>query len=389
MAETFDVIIIGAGVHGASLAFHLAVRGAKPLVLEKSFLAAGATGRSSGLVRMHYDLQVEARLAFASLKYFQNWRELVGGDCGFTRTGFLQFVTADQVEALRLNVISQQALGINTALVTSGEVRELAPYLDVDDVVLAAYEPDSGYADPSSTAGSLLSAAKAHGAVFIQACSVQEILVSGGRITGVSTARGVYFAPIVVNAAGPWAKTICDLVNLDLPFDTWRHDTLFIKRPLVSQHAHVTVIDFPNSMYFRPEGNDLTLVGLEDGNPLGVSPDSDTNHTHPGFIEAALDRIYKRFPALEQGHLQSAHSGFDGITPDQHPALGPAGPDGFFIQAGFSGTGFKIAPATGLCMAEWILDGKPTSIDISILSPARFEHGHHLQGDHPYESIWR
>src|SRR5574340_101262 len=113
MAQTFDAIIIGAGIHGASLAFHLAQRGVKSLVVEKSFLAAGATGRSSGLVRMHYDLEVEARLAFASLRYFQNWRELVGGDCGFVRTGFLQFVSALQVDALKQNVAAQQAMGIN------------------------------------------------------------------------------------------------------------------------------------------------------------------------------------------------------------------------------------------------------------------------------------
>ena len=388
MNTTYDVIIIGGGVHGASLVFHLAERGVKALVLEKRFLAAGATGRSSGLVRMHYDLEAEARLAWISFGYFTHWAERVGGLCGFTRTGFLQLVKREQTETLKANVAAQQKLGIPTLLVTAEDVHRLAPQFNVDDIELAGYEPESGYADPTSTANAFMGAAKARGAVFVQDCSVNKIQVAGGKVTGVGTSQGNFSAPVIVNAAGAWARQVCELAGLNLPLSTWRHDTMFIQRPPALGGPHPTVIDFPNSMYFRPEG-DLTLVGLEDGNPLGQSPETDSDHARAGFIEDAIERICQRIPLMESAHLHSAHGGYDGITPDQHPALGPIGPDGFYLDCGFSGTGFKISPAVGLCMSEWILDGKPSSVDISIFSPTRFAQGRELVGEHPYESIWR
>lgn len=389
MSPTFDALIIGGGVHGASLAFHLACRGLKPAVLEKSFIAAGATGRSSGLVRMHYDLLAEAHLAHISFSYFTDWAARVGGECGFTRTGFLQFVSPDQVDALRANVTAQQNLGINTQLITADELCQMVPEFRTEDLEFVAWEPDSGYADPSMTAGSLMTAAKAQGATFLGDCTVQGIDIVGGRVTGIQTSKGAFSTPIVVNAAGAWAKQVCEMAGLDLPLSTWRHETMFIRRPASSSKSLPTVIDFPNMMYFRPEGRDLTLVGLEDGNPLGESPDRDADRARPGFVERAIDRICRRIPAMESASLHSAHGGYDGITPDQHPALGPLGPDGFWLDTGFSGTGFKIAPAVGLCMAEWIIDGKPSSVDISIFSPTRLLEGRHILGEHPYESIWR
>ena len=356
MTETAEVLIIGAGVQGASLAFHLAQRGVKATVLEKRFVAAGATGRSSGLVRMHYDTEVDSRLAWESFQYFRNWKEIVGGECGFTRTGFLQIVAAGQVEALKANVAMHQRIGIPTLLVTGEDVRRLAPGFRTDDIELAAYEPESGYAMPSDTANALITAARQRGARLLQGCAVTGIQVSGGKVTGVDTTQGSIAAPVVVNAAGAWAGEINRLAGVDLPLNTWRHDTMFVVRPPELGPSHPTVIDFSTEMYFRPEGG-LTLVGLEDGNPLGESPDSDTDHAQPGFVERAIERICSRIPLMSEGKLHSAHGGYDGITPDQHPMLGAAGPQGFYVDCGYSGTGFKTAPAVGRCMAELILDG--------------------------------
>jgi sarcosine oxidase subunit beta len=151
MDTSADVIIIGGGAHGASLAFHLAKKGVQSLVLERRFVASGATGRSSGLVRMHYDLEPESRLAWESYKYFWNWSEMVGMDCGFNRTGFLQFVRPEFDDQLRANVAMHQRIGIPSLLVTPDDVRRIAPGFNVDDIDLAAFEPESGYADPSST----------------------------------------------------------------------------------------------------------------------------------------------------------------------------------------------------------------------------------------------
>jgi sarcosine oxidase subunit beta len=385
MTHTADVIIIGGGVHGASLAYHLAQRGVKTLVLEKKFLAAGATGRSSGLVRMHYDTEVDSRLAWTSFQYFRNWKEMVGGECGFTRTGFLQIVAPSHTPALKANVAMHQRIGIPSLAVTPDDVKRIAPAFAVDDFELAAYEPESGYAMPSDTTAALMGAARAKGARLEQNCAVTGIIVQGGRVAGVETSLGGFSTPVVVNAAGAWAGQINHMVGLDLPITTWRHETMFVVRPPQAILPHPTVIDFAHEMYFRPEGG-LTLVGLEDGNPLGESPDSD-EHARPGFVERAIDRICLRIPALEAGSLQSAHGGYDGISPDQHSVLGPAGPDGFYLDCAHSGTGFKIAPAVGLCMAEWILDGAPQTVDVRGLSPSRFAEGKPIKGN--YENIWR
>lgn len=387
MADTADVIIIGAGVQGASLAFHLSQRGVKPLVLEKTFIAAGATGRSSGLVRMHYDVQQDTQLAWTSFHYFINWKEIVGGDCGFTRTGFIQLVDRADIESLKANVAMHKQLGVPEFLIDAGDLKRLAPCFAADDVELAAYEPESGYAMPSDTTNALMNAGRARGARLVQDCAVTGVLVKGGRVAGVQTSKGEFSAPIVVNAAGAWAGKINQMVGLDLPYNTWRHDTMFVARPPEIGPSHPTVIDFANEMYFRPEGS-LTLVGLEDGNLLGESPESDTDHARPGFVERGIDRICRRIPIMENGALHSAHGGYDGITPDQHPILGSAGPDGFFLQCGFSGTGFKTAPAVGLCMSELILDGRAQTVDISIYSPWRFAHGRQIAGEHGYGSSW-
>jgi len=383
--NTADALIIGGGVHGASLAFHLAQREVKVIVLEKSFVGSAATGRSSGLVRMHYDTEASSRLAWLSFQYFRNWRERVGGECGFTRTGFLQIAGRDLQEALKANTAMQQSIGIPTFLITADDVKRLAPTFATDDFTYAAYEPESGYAMPSDTANALMTAARKRGARLVQTCEVTAVHTSGGKVTGLSSTQGEFSAPVIVNAAGAWASRINTMVGVDLPLTTWRHDTLFVVRPPEIGPSHPTVIDYANQMYFRPEGN-LTLVGLEDGNPLGDSPDGETEHALPGFVERAIDRICRRIPAMEKGHLQSAHGGYDGISPDQNPVLGAAGPDGFYLDCGHSGTGFKTAPAIGLCMAELIVDGGARAVDISTYAPGRFAEGKLIKGN--CDNLW-
>ena len=228
MAETADVIIIGAGVQGASLAFHLARRGVSVLVLERDAVAAGATGRSSGFVRMHYDLESEARLAWASFPYFRDWSERVGaGDCGFVRTGFLQLVPHALAEALRINTAMLQRLGVTTEVVGQAEVARLVPGAIVEDIGAAAYEPESGYADPSGTAFGFLAAARSHGARLHQGCRVTAVAVAGDRVTGVRSEQGEFAAPIVVDVAGAWAGQLAATVGVEVPLEPWRHDTAY------------------------------------------------------------------------------------------------------------------------------------------------------------------
>jgi sarcosine oxidase subunit beta len=388
MTDTADVIVIGAGVQGASLAFHLASRGAQVVVVERSVAGAGATGRSSGLVRMYYDLLAEARLAWESFQWFRDWDARVGGECGFTKTGFLWIEPAELAERVRANSDSHRAMGVDSRVVAADEIREIAPALEVGDEI-AAYEPGSGYADPSTTATSFLAAARSRGARMLTGAEVTAIPVEGGRVTGVRTSRGNVDAPVVVDAAGAWARGVAALVSLDIPVDVWRHDTGYLGLPEAVQRPIPVVIDNSRGMYFRPEGADLLLVGLEDGSEMGGSPDRETVTANPDFRATAAERLVQRMPGLVDATFRNAHAGQDGLTPDQRAMLGQAGPDGFYLDCGHSGTGFKTAPAVGLGMSELILDGASTTVDISPFDPTRFAAGRPLIGEHGEQLIWR
>jgi sarcosine oxidase subunit beta len=233
-----------------------------------------------------------------------------------------------------------------------------------------------------------MNAARAGGAQLLQGCRVTGILIGGGNVTGVETSQGVFSAPVVVNAAGSWAGQIARMAGVELPIATWRHDILFINHPPDLGSSYPAVIDDANAMYFRHETGGLTLVGLEDGNPLGDSPDGYVDRAQPGFIERAIERICRRIPAMEQATLHSDYGGYDGITPDLRAIIGQAGPQGFYLQCGFSGTGFKIGPAVGACVVELVLDGKAKTVDISPFNPQRFERGELLEGEHSYDHIW-
>jgi len=387
MAETADVIIIGAGIHGASLAFHLAERGVRAVVLEKATVASGATGRSSGMVRMHYDVEADARLAWRSHAYFADWEHRVGGESGFTNVGFLQMVPPEEADALRHNVAMQQRIGIATGVVDADEVRRLLPGIVIEDDQVAAFEPLSGYADPTQSTGSMMAGAVARGARLVQGCSVSGVRVAGGRVVGVSTSRGDFDAPVVVDSAGAWAGRIAATVGLTLPLDVWRHDVAYVQRP-PDIPRHIAFIDFLNAFYSRPEGEHLTLVALEDGNPLTGDPDAPVDSAARGFIDKAAERVVQRLPAFARAGLHSAHSGQDGITPDQHPIIGRAGPDGFWLNCGHSGTGFKTAPAIGSSLAQLIVEGPGANDDLSIYRLERFGAGELIVGEHPYAPIW-
>jgi sarcosine oxidase subunit beta len=388
MADTADAIIIGAGVHGASVAFHLAERGLRPVVLERDTAACGATGRSSGLVRMHYDFEADSRLALMSHTYFQDWAERIGGDCGWVRTGFILIAREGDEQSLNANVSMLRSIGVQTQVIDASMLRELFPGVVTEDVRGAAWEPDSGYADPTAATASLLQAAVRHGARLVQRTPVTGVRVAHNRVVGVDTTRGSWDAPIVVDAAGAWAGRIAAMAGVEIPLEVWRHDVAYVVRP-ASVPSHPALIDFANSMYIRPEGDGLTLIGLEDGNELGSSPDRSTEDAAPEFPERAAVRICHRLPAFDAAGFHSAHSGQDGLTPDEHPIIGPAGPDGFYLDCGFSGTGFKTAPAVGRCLAELVVDGQASSVDLHPFRHERFARGELVHGEHAYGPTWR
>jgi len=336
---------------------------------------------------MHYDIEVDSALAWQSFHFFKNWRDRIGGECGFKRTGFLQIVSPDKNEQLRGNVEMQKRIDILTEVVTAAEVKKIAPMFKTDDFELAAYEPESGYADPTLTTNSFITNAKACGSGLMQDCEVTGIRVSGGKVVGVESNRGSFDAPIIVNCAGTFADRIGKMVEVEIPLTTWSHDVAFVRRP-AKVGMHPTVIDDALSMYFRPEG-ELTLIGLEDYNRMGEAPESDLGRVDPGFVMRAIDRICERVEGMEEGALHSTHVGRDGLTPDQRAIIDQAGPDGFYIACGFSGTGFKLSPAVGVCMSELILDRSAKFVDISSLNLRRFARGEFLQGEYSYGNIWK
>jgi sarcosine oxidase subunit beta len=389
-ARTADVIVVGAGVQGSSLAFHLAKRGARVVILEREAVAAGATGRSSGFVRMHYDLESDARLAWQSFPYFEHWSELVGaGDCGFVRTGFLHAMPPELTGALRANIAILQGIGIDTRVAEPEEIALLVPGAVTDGIGGAAWEPRSGYADPSGTAAGFLEAGRRLGAGYVQGCRVEAVAVEGERVVGVDTDRGRFSAPVVVDVAGAWASGLAATVGLEVPIRTWRHDTAFFGLPDGRTNDLPILIDEMNGVYFRPEGHELLLVGLEAANEVGGSPDRSFRTTPPAILEDMIDRLCRRVPWMRDGTFRIAHGGQDGITEDQRPILGRAGPEGFILACGFSGTGFKTAPAIGQCLTELILDGAATTVDISGYGLERFASGPSLRGPHPYGDLWR
>ncbi len=389
MTQTYDAIVIGAGVMGASIAFHLAERGLKTAILERKVTASGATGHSSGLVRMHYDLAAESELTFASYKnYFGNWRERVGGECGFINTGFLQVAKREHEDKLRGNVTNQQKIGINTSVISAAEVKKLFPDLVTEHFDYAAYEPDSGYADATLTTNSFLDSAKRNGAALIQNCEVTAIHTAGGKVTGVSTTKGDFSAPIIINAAGPWAKQVAALADVDVPLVTWTHDVAFLHRP-PSLGKIPAVIDDVVNCYFRPEGSALILAAGEDESLRGEAPDAEDQTPTPTFVDKLIDAMVLRIPKIEESGLHSIHVGRDGITPDQRAIYSAEGPDGFYLACGLSGTGFKTSPAAGASMAELILDGKPKTVDITPFRFQRFAEGKLIEGEYGYGHIWK
>jgi sarcosine oxidase subunit beta len=378
-----DAVVVGAGVVGASIAFHLAERGVKTVVLDREGPAAGSTARSGALIRAHYPTALEADLAWESLTdYFEPWGERVGGGCGFTRTGFAYLVGEGNAEALRHNVALQRSVGVETTLVGPEELEDLDPALRTGGISIAAFEPRGGYADPAATAVGLLRAAEALGARF-ERRRVTALLERGGRIGGVQTSGGPLDAGAVVLAAGAWSVPLAEGVGLELPIRPARVRVALFERPY-ELPTHLTLIDTTGGFYARPAAERATLVGSRDSLEWLPGPDEPTPGPDPIFIGEASRRIGRRIPALASAPYRSGRSGILDMTPDTRPILGPAGPEGLFLAVGWSGTGFKKAPAVGAELARWVADGAPKRPQLECYGPSRFEEEAPIRGEHEY-----
>jgi len=384
MAQTADVVIIGAGVTGASIAFNLARRGVTNVrVLEKNAVASGATGKSSACIRQHYSTEVTARMVLRSIEVFKNFADVVGGSASFVKTGYLMGVGERDHAALKKVVAMQRKIGIKTSLLSSKEIAEIEPRARVDDLVAGAWEPDSGYADPSDTTNSFMTRAREMGVKLHQGVQVTGLKTEGGTIKEVVTDREVFAAPIVINAAGVWSDRVAAMVGVDVPITVCRHQIRFVKRPQSAIASHPLFYDFVNQFYSRPEGKDLTLIGTLDPAEIHdeVNPDNYSNGLDFDETTQVVSALCARFPSFEAGSFHSGYCGPFDVTPDWHPILDEApGVRGFYLALGFSGHGFKLAPAVGEMVAELVINGKRVESDVHAFRYSRFAENKPVRG---------
>jgi glycine/D-amino acid oxidase-like deaminating enzyme len=372
--RTADIVIIGGGVHGASLAYHLArKRAGRVVLIEKKFIASGPTGRSTALVRRFYAMDFFTRTATAAAEVFRHWKDVIGGDGdpGFQMVGMLALAAADRAEHLRRNALRARELGAGVVLISPAEVKTLVPAANVDDVALASYEAESGYADPSSTANALVNRARELGAIIVQYREVDAIRVSGTKVLGVRSEGVDVDAPIVVNCAGLFADRLLRPLGVEVPVRPTRHQMCFFRRPR-DFGVHPAIADTVLMTYMRPEHGDLTIHGLLSYDEV-VDPDQYNEGADPAEILRNAELIAHRFPVMEHGLAMGGYSGLYDATPDHHPVLGAVAEyQGLYVDFGWSGHGFKHSPVIGDILSDVVLHGRAKDYDLTPFRWTRF-----------------
>lgn len=353
----FDVAVVGGGINGCCIALAADRAGLRTVLIERGRLGGERTTlRSGGLVRLHYPTAAEAWLALEGRRVYSQ------GGLGFVRTGFLRF--AADGERLDESIAMLQSLGVDTRLLDAEEIRRVDPSLTVGDDEVAAYEPASGYADPATTMAAVLALVAESTADVRERCAVEALLPG----EGVRTAGGVIAAERVVLAAGPWSAALARTAGMELDIATTGiHVARATGRP-----PAVTAIDPRNGVYFRPDGPGGLLFGRRTVRDLPVRDADAELPPAPGAFEAdALARVARRVPAAADATVTASRAGLLDMTPDGRPLLGPSGAEGVWLACGWSGTGFKSAPAAGPALLHWMQTGAPPHPSLDELRPGR------------------
>ncbi len=386
MRQSADIVIIGGGVMGCSLLYQLALRGvANTLLLERGVLGIGSTGRSQAICRTHYSNPVTAAMAWESLQVYADFGERVGGDAGFVKTGYLAVVEEIDRPSMNLNVAMQQELGITTRQVTATELRDLAPMINAGQGEGLAWEPDSGYANPYLVTRAYADRARELGAEIALRTAAAGVEIAGGRVQAVLTDRGRVATSAAVVAAGPWANRLMEGTGVAFPLVPVRHQVALATRPAGPSHAHPMVGDIAQSFSFRPESPTLTMVGFGEDE---VELDNYDEGISPGDAASAMARLIRRMPGMSESYYRGGWSGLFTATPDWHPVLDRVpGVAGLFCAVGFSGHGFKLAPAVGKAMAELILEGRAASVNLTPFRLSRFAEGDLISSRYRYRVL--
>ncbi len=357
--KTADAVVIGGGSTGVSTLYHLARRGIKAVLVERTFLAAGGTGRSTAILRQHYAEETLVRMARRSLEIFQQFSEIVGGDPAYVRTGYLMLVPPEHREVLASNVALQQRAGVRTQLVSPEDLRALHPGLRIDDVGGAAYEPDGGYVDPVATTQAYAARARELGARILVETEVVGISARGGKVAGVRTGKGEIATSMVLNAAGLWAPAVARMAGLEIPVRLGRHLVVILERPPELHGLYPICADRINLAGFRPEGETLLLVGSNEPiyTSTSIEPDNfDVSVDFETILDASI-KASRRFTGMERAVARRSYAALFDISPDWNFIIDET-PElrGFFVASGFSGHGFKHCPVLGELLATFMIE---------------------------------
>ncbi len=379
--HTPDVVIIGGGIVGASIAYHLTAAGCRNiLVVEReAHLGRGSTGKSMGGVRAQFSTPVNIQMSLYSIPFYASFEERLGYPSGYRPQGYLFCATSDQHMAyLRSNYEKQVAMGLkDVRLLSADEIRSMFPQLRSDDIVGGSFCSSDGFVDPYSAMTGLITWATEHGAHLWKDATVTAILRSEEGIVGVETTRDAVATRVVVNCAGAWAAEVANMAGIELPVKPLRR--MLVPSEPFDQFPHTApmIIDMSNGFHFRPEGLGFLLAWNDPEETPGYKTDFD-----PPFIEKILTRAANRVPVFENLAVnpKRAWAGLYEMTPDHHPILGgvPEVP-GFYLANGFSGHGVMHAPATGKILSDLILTGKCDLVDTSCLSLSRFAEGRMIE----------
>jgi len=371
MEKTAEIVIIGGGIIGTSIAYHLAQKKAKGVVLlEKGMLGEGSTAKCAGGIRAQFSTEINIRFSLESFNTWNHFQEIMEGELDFKKVGYLFLAaTEDEWAVFQSNSDLQHKFGIPVELLSAQEIQYRWPYLRVDDLRGGTFCAWEGYAGPYEALSGFARGARRGGVKVFEETEVIQVLRNGNQVAGVRTRRGDISAPLVVNAAGPYAGEVGKMAGAEVPVQPYRRQ-LFFTGPFPHIPDPIPlVIDFHRAWYFRREGAGLLISGPKDN-----FPSFNLNVDYDAMVEVAENSMY-RVPVMEKAEIDRGWAGSYEISPDNHAILGEfPGLKGFFLANGFSGHGFQHSPAVGRVMAELILGEKP-STDISCLSVERFARG--------------
>jgi sarcosine oxidase subunit beta len=375
MTPKFDVILIGAGVMGCSVAYHLCKLGLTNLLLleKEEFPGMGSTSKANGGIRAQFTTEMNVRMSLLSMRLLDEMDEEMRSQSGYVKAGYL-FMTAEpeRFQQLEKTVRFQQQLGVAVALLPAPELAERMPFAKTDDLVGGSFGSRDGFIDPNGLTNAFLTRALAKGIKFLKGTAVVDLLRQGKRVIGVKTTAGEFFADTVANCAGPEASLIANMAGVDLPVQPIRRQIAVTGPTEALPRVIPMTIDMDTVLVIRREGDAVSLVYSNPDEPPGLNLKFD-----PEFIEIIAPKMLKRFPILEPAgfNFSRCWAGCYEVTPDHHAVIGESGVPGFLLCNGFSGHGIMHSPAAGLALAELIVKGRTESIDIAPLSLRRFAEG--------------